>query len=245
MTIIDNAFIHIPKTGGITIKSLLERYITVDNGHRRVDDALRAWKDIESHSELAIAENRFNQPDLSDHPIYLFTFMRNPYTRVISTYEFRLREWDATAATWAGGPWPKSYRGWVDAVAAGYRGGFEKNHGKCGFREFDTMPRDPSFKEYIDFITTIGDNDLWEPQTNWMHPLINYVGKTETLAEDVKIIADNIGLPEKEKNDLDLTLKENISPWRHKNYKDYYDDESRKKVEKYYERDIDFLKVKF
>ena len=234
MTIIDNAFIHIPKTGGMTIRGLLERYITIDNAHGRVNDVLKAWKDIESHSELAAAENRFNQPDLSDHPIYLFTFMRNPYTRVISTYEFRLREWHRIEQEYL-------RNGWANV----FRGGFEKNHGKVGFREFDTMDRDASFKEYIDFITAIGDNDLWEPQTNWMHPLINYVGKTETLADDVKIIADNIGLPEREKNQLNLTLKENVTPWRHKNYKDYYDDESRKKVEKYYERDIDFLKVKF
>jgi len=236
MAIIDNAFIHIPKTGGVTIKSLLGKYITIDNGHGSVNDVLNKWKDIESHSELATAENRFNQPDLSDHPIYLFTFMRNPYARVISTYEFRLREWDRAEEEWI-------RNGWANV----YRGGFEKNRHKpgIGWRQFDTMDRGASFKEYIDFITAIGDNEHWKPQTNWMHPLINYVGKTETLADDVKIIADNIGLPEKEKNELSLTLKENISPWRHKNYKDYYDDEIRKKVEKYYEKDIDFLKVKF
>jgi hypothetical protein len=190
-------------------------YITIDNGHGGVGDVLNKWKDIESHSELALAENRFNQPDLSDHPIYLFTFMRNPYARVISTYEYRFRIWP------------------------------DRGESQPQLLEIDKIDGNISFKEYIDVITTIGDNQRWMPQTNWMHPLINYVGKTETLAEDVKIIADNIGLPEKEKNDLDLTLKENISRWRHKNYKDYYDDESRKKVEKYYERDIDFLKVKF
>lgn len=215
MTVIDNAFIHIPKTGGTTIKSLLEKYITIDNGHGGVGDVLNKWKDIESHSELALAENRFNQPDLSDHPIYLFTFMRNPYARVISTYEYRFRTWP------------------------------ERGESQPQLLEIDKIDGNISFKEYIDVITTIGDNQRWMPQTNWMHPLINYVGKTETLAEDVKIIADNIGLPVQEKNQLNLTLKENISPWRHKNYKDYYDDESRKKVEKYYERDIEFLKVKF
>ena len=92
------------------------------------------------------------------------------------------------------------------------------------------------------------------PQIDWIldeeknKVIVDYIGRTETLEKDIINISNNINIPQ---SDIDLLYtntaktQENSSTWRYANYKDYYDDETRKKVEKYYERDLDFLKGKF
>ena len=65
---------------------------------------------------------------------------------------------------------------------------------------------------------------------------------SELLNEITTLISQYNNLPIEPKK---LSHK-NKTYWRYQNYKDYYTDSSvRKKVEKYYEKDIDFLKVSF
>ena len=87
----------------------------------------------------------------------------------------------------------------------------------------------------------------WRPQTEWIldsddNLMVDYVGHMETLKNDAEEIARLIGVEGRVTINPGLLNK---SRWRHDHYKDYFNDDTRKKVEKYYEKDIDFLKVKF
>ena len=92
---------------------------------------------------------------------------------------------------------------------------------------------------------------MWEPQTSFVFDnndkiIVDYVGRTETLQEDV----DNI-IKEINKRNHFLFIEEEIKiPHINKttrpHYKSYYNDEvTKNKVAKYYEKDIEYLKVKF
>jgi hypothetical protein len=209
---IDSLFVHIPKTGGTSVKRIFR------------DPRFNSQTTFSKHYISWILK-RWKKENIKS--CYLFTFMRNPYTRVISAYEFRFRTWE-------------------DNIREGASNSFEE-YGK-----------NMSFKSYIDVITrTEFDISLrfyspqllagLPPQINWIlnsqgEVGVDYIGRTETLEKDVKIIANNIGVFDVD----DIYIPHgNPSTWRHENYKDYYDDESRKKVAQYFERDIDFLKVKF
>ena len=211
MAVIDNAFIHITKTAGTSVKRIFREFISLKCGHENANEVLTMWK---SHCHGQGRESS---------PLYLFTFMRNPYARIISAYEFRHRESVNTAA-----------------------GKTLIEYGK-----------DISFKTYVELITDPQEkpDDHWWPQMKWIldaesnEVIVDYIGRTETFEKDIENIADNIFLSEEDRASFNPgDAHDNPSPWRqseNKDYKDYYDDETRKKVEKYYELDIDYLKVKF
>ena len=145
--------------------------------------------------------------------------MRNPYTRMVSCYECQF---------------PR-----------------EPNHYH--------LPQEPdslTFDRYVEIITdgwhdnqdSNGSPNFqhWRPQTDWIFDddgrlIVDYIGHTETLEKDVNEISRLIGA-----ETITTPPIINKSDWRYSdNYRQYFNDDTRKKVEKYYEKDIDFLKVKF
>ena len=196
----NNVFIHIPKTGGISIRDTMAGY-SVFPDHFFVRDV----------KEKIGFEN-----------VWSYTFMRNPYKRIVSVYEHIAAK-------------PIAWHNLMDTFP------------------FPPGPRnDKSFGKFVDLITTkLFWDILWEPQTSWIYDIdgevgVDYVGRTETMQKDLNEITTLIG----QHNNLPIEPKKlshkNKTSWRYPNYKDYYTDSSvRKKVEKYYEKDIDFLKVSF
>ena len=150
---------------------------------------------------------------------FRYTIMRNPYTRMVSCYECQFpRE-------------PDHYH----------------------------LPQEPdslTFDRYVEIITDGWHDDHdsggspnfqhWRPQTDWIFDddgrlIVDYIGHTETLEKDVNEISRLIGA-----ETITTPPIINKSDWRYSdNYRQYFNDDTRKKVEKYYEKDIDFLKVKF
>ena len=150
---------------------------------------------------------------------FRYTIMRNPYTRMVSCYECQF---------------PR-----------------EPNHYH--------LPQEPdslTFDRYVEIITdgwhdnqdSNGSPNFqhWRPQTDWIFDddgrlIVDYIGHTETLEKDVNEISRLIGA-----ETITTPPIINKSDWRYSdNYRQYFNDDTRKKVEKYYEKDIDFLKVKF
>ena len=151
---------------------------------------------------------------------FRYTIMRNPYTRMVSCYECQF---------------PR-----------------EPNHYH--------LPQEPdslTFDRYVEIITdgwhdnqdSNGSPNFqhWRPQTDWIFDddgrlIVDYIGHTETLEKDINEICRLIGV----ETIIDVGYK-NQSEWRfpRNEYKHYFNDGTRKKVEKYYEKDIEFLKVKF
>ena len=150
---------------------------------------------------------------------FRYTIMRNPYTRMVSCYECQF---------------PR-----------------EPNHYH--------LPQEPdslTFDRYVEIITdgwhdnqdSNGSPNFqhWRPQTDWIFDddgrlIVDYIGHTETLEKDVNEISRLFGA-----ETITTPPIINKSDWRYSdNYRQYFNDDTRKKVEKYYEKDIDFLKVKF
>ena len=210
---INNVFVHIPRTGGTSIHRCLEEYAT----HRPDHEFLGKEARVEYHG------------------YFLYTFMRNPYTRMISCYESQF---------------PR----------------------ELGHYHLPNEDEHLTFERYVDIIVEWGGghrrdghHQHWRPQTDWIFDddnclAVDYIGRTETLEKDINEIARLIGTGEL----IEPVVKKGFAPkpsfielikfkpphvnsstWRHEDYKEYFNDDTRKKVEKYYERDLEFLKVKF
>ena len=165
---------------------------------------------------------------------FRYTIMRNPYTRMVSCYESQF---------------PRRL-----------------NHYH--------LPKEPvslTFERYVYIITNNSEYgkvwDLhWIPQTDFIlddddRLIVDYIGHPETLEKDINEIGRLIGAgvmvtpsvkkgfePKPSYMELDKfdVVVKNKSDWRYpQNYRQYFNDDTRKKVEKYYEKDIEFLKVKF
>ncbi len=206
-----NLFIHIPKTGGTTIHKLLGEYASgPGRNHWRAIDAKEQWP---SH--------------------FFYTFLRNPYTRIVSLYESQF---------------PR----------------------KVGHYHLPNEDVDLTFERYVQIIVE-GEHDdkehfnHWRPQTDWIldendNLIVDYIGHTETLMKDcneiLRLINAGVIMQDPVKEGFApkpsyiqypelSSISLNSSNWRFVHYEDYFNDEVRKKVEKYYGRDIDLLKVKF
>jgi hypothetical protein len=212
----NNLFVHIPRTGGTTVHVCLDAHVTVCTDHILGIDAKRKWP------------NHFR-----------YTFMRNPYTRMVSLYECQF---------------PR-----------------ERNHYHLPNEDKDlTFERYVEIITNKEYDHHDDHFQHWRPQTDWIFDddnriIIDYIGHTETLDKDINEIGHLIGVgeliepvvkkgfapkpsyvePFKFTPD-DYSFHRNRSNWRYLgNYRYYFNDVTQKQVEKYYERDLDFLKVKF
>ena len=213
----ENLFIHIPRTGGTTVHKVLDKYATAVPDH------------------VTAIEARMNWPSY-----FCYTFMRNPYTRMVSCYECQFPR-EPNHYHLPQEPDSLTFDRYVEIITDGWHDDYDSGGS-------------PNFQH-------------WRPQTDWIFDdddrlIVDYIGHTETLEKDVNEIGRIIGAgtittpppPKKgfapkpsymvpDKFDIFYV---NRSDWRYPgNYRHYFNDDTRKKVEKYYEKDIDFLKVKF
>ena len=151
---------------------------------------------------------------------FRYTIMRNPYTRMVSCYECQFPR-EPNHYHLPQEPDSLTFDRYVEIITDGWH----DNHDSGG---------SPNFQH-------------WRPQTDWIFDddgrlIVDYIGHTETLEKDINEICRLIGV----ETIIDVGYK-NQSEWRfpRNEYKHYFNDGTRKKVEKYYEKDIEFLKVKF
>ena len=212
----ENLFIHIPRTGGTTVHKVLDKYATQIPDHILGVEAKKKWPWC-----------------------FRYTIMRNPYTRMVSCYECQFpREPDHYHLPKE--PDSLTFDRYVEIIIDGRHDTYDSN-GSSNFQH-------------------------WRPQTDWIFDdddrlIVDYIGHTETLEEDINEIGRLIGAgvmvtpsikkgfePKSSYMELDKfdVVVKNKSDWRYpQNYRQYFNDDTRKKVEKYYEKDIEFLKVKF
>jgi len=186
-------FLHIPKTGGTPIYKHL---VTHFNGaHKQV------------HLKASTACRRLGSNIYKEY--FKFTFIRNPFSRMVSWYFWILQE--AKIKKEINNP--------------GTFDNFIKNH----IQVYSDQPLELqaySFREnQVDFITT----------SKGIKP--NYIGRFENLENEWKRICEILKFKYIK---LDVYKKQDYG-----NYKDYYNDELIKIMNKRFKKDLDAFKYKY
>lgn len=161
---------------------------------------------------------------------YVFTFVRNPYDRLVSRYthlkSYFIERKDK----------PKGLN-----IGPSIRETLEKyfNYYNINFCEdnFD-------FLRFVKY-TQKNTDGHWGPQldkfTNQVVDVnnIDFIGKIENFQEDFDNVCDKIGVPRQQ------LPHRNKSKNEHKHYTEYYNDETRQIVAKIYAKDIEYFGYKF
>ena len=156
---------------------------------------------------------------------YIFTFVRNPYERLLSRYSHLCRRIKELGSS-----------GFGDFLTAG-----DKNI----LAYFNGSPieiKNFKFKDFVKFTQRVFDPH-WEPQVDKFEKQvdsldnINYIGRFENFQEDFNTACDKIGIPRQK-----LPHKNES---KHKHYTEYYDAETKEIVAKLYAKDIEYFGYKF
>jgi len=192
-------FIHIPKAGGISvIKSLY--------GNKAGGIGHRTYK----HFQWIYGERAFNE-------YYKFTFVRNPYDRLLSAYSFLKK-----------GGMNHIDRRFNEEILSQYK----------TFEEF--VMKGLTEKH-------VSDLEVWThfyPQTRFIYDendnlAVDFVGRFESFNEDYEKIRQKIGSGEKLKH-LNKTKDKKA-----KDYKEAYTAEMREKTAEIYRKDLELLGYDF
>ena len=202
-------FIHIPKTAGVTIYEILSKYTEA----RFKPPVNRLGWNHENLQQISTALHKDYNVDASS--LFKFTFVRNPWDRILSLYHFYNNQTKDH-------PFYSADKPQVDYI--------HDNH--ISFLDFckhvandeEIFARKPHVKPYIDY---------------YMLPEYNYdfVGRVETLQQDFNTICDKIGIPKQKLPHKNKT--------KHKHYTEYYDDETRAIVAEKYAKDIEYFEYGF
>ena len=182
-------YFHIPKTAGIAINRSLF-------GNKGGD-----------HSNIRIYQYLLSKAEFDSY--YKFTFVRNPWDRVFSAYNFLI-----------GGGMNQSDQDWADKHLKQYQ----------GFNDFVVSGlTQPHVQKWIHFIPQV--NFLYLPTDSRFH--LNFLGFYENLNQDFAIVAKQLGM------DGCTLRKENVTSHAvGKNYREFYSDESIETVAQIYRSDI-------
>jgi len=208
-------FVHIPRTGGSSIRKALSNYSYLGNegGHLSVSALLEDWQE----DRLQVYFNTF-----------WFAFVRNPWDRFVSSYTY-LKAQPDTKPGRLFNELIKPFRTFKDFVM-----NIDGPHVRNTL-DVIAKTRGGSFSSFRKLSTT-NLFDHFAPQrvfTKDKHgtQLLDFVGKFENLQKDFNVACEKIGIPA---CTLPIT---NIA--NHKPYQEYYDDESRKVIEGEYNGDIE------
>lgn len=177
-------FVHIPKTGGISVSEALWGHM--GGVHKTMEEYRRI----------------FGRDTLNEY--FSFTFVRNPWARLVSAWSY-LKAGGQHARDKA---WAEKYLTPFPDFKSFVSDGLNENGVLNGIH----------FRPQTDFITLDGKI------------AVDFIGRQENLKTDFNTVRERIGLhhaelPHRNRSD-------------HKNYREYYDDQTAERVEKIYQQDI-------
>jgi len=184
-------FVHIPKAAGVSICRSL--FGNLAGGHATV-----------SEYQMIFSKKEFDR-------YFKFTFVRNPWDRVFSAYNFLKK-----------GGMNERDRKWAEAELAPYR-------------DFNDFVRKglgkPSVQRWVHFVPQT--SFLFVPGSQKLQ--VDFLGFFENIQEDFQYVANILGMGESA-----VMKKDNVtSSDRKLGYKDSYTEEARDIVARIYERDIE------
>lgn len=198
-------FIHIPKNAGTSVSSIL-----LKNGGEHYDKHIYG-----KHNSAQEVKASY---DLYDNS-FSFTFVRNPFARMVSYYYF--------------------FKNRVNILMN--KGGGKNvsvDHFNNGFDHW--LLTTELYLWYDDPQTSIPYQK--RPQTSWINnsknqPIANFVGKVENIDADFRTVCDKINI-----NSFKLSNKNKSN---HDHYKKIYSQESRKFIEYYFKDDLETFNYTF
>ncbi len=212
VTKLNCGFVHIPRTGGSSIRKALSNYSYLgdEGGHLSVADLL-------ADSQGGPKKHTFLNT-------FWFAFTRNPWDRFVSAYTHLKAQPDTKR-----GKLVKPFRTFKDFVM-----NIDGPHVRNTL-DVIAKTRGGGFSPYRR-LTTTNLFDHFAPQglfTRDKHgsQMLDFVGKFENLQKDFDVACEKIGVPA---CTLPITNTANRKP-----YQEYYDDESRKVIGWEYNGDIE------
>lgn len=175
MAIINNTkkfiFVHVPKAAGTSVTNVLSKYTTYQDleiGGTHFGERIQpAYKDrfgLGKHTPASGIRSAIGQSAWDEK--FKFSIVRNPYDRVISTYKFLLK-WEGT---------PEHIKNKL-----------------AGFKDINEYVLSNMWEE------SEGPDYIFKPQTFWLTDvndrnkvIVDYVGKLETLDDDLAHIMSKI-----------------------------------------------------
>jgi len=148
-----------------------------------------------------------------------FTFVRNPYDRLLSCYIDKVYE---TAL--------------YNTITNGEFDSFLRQYGKLGWKKM-------AFGDFVQFVTRVPDrhcNKHFMPQHYLLNlDLLDFIGHFENLNQDFLYVKKQIGVSD------DTPQLQKLNASRHGPYQSYYNDKLRKMVARKYARDLEIFNYGF
>lgn len=153
--------------------------------------------------------------ELEDY--FKFSFVRNPWARTLSVYRDKI----------------------------------SKNDPRFMLNSFNGLRRDMSFKEFAEWLALSPNGQDGKADRHWLSQnkfiacegktLVDYIGKQENFYDDIKEISKRLMLP-----DISIArLNTTGDSGDNRAYREYYDQYTKKLIEKRYQTDIDLFKYTF
>ncbi|HHZ82348.1 MAG TPA: hypothetical protein EYN64_06490 [Flavobacteriales bacterium] len=209
-------FFHLYKCGGNSVRQLLSDKGINDSIHLLGPHALP--REVKYHYEVRGQDHidRFKE-------MFKFTFVRNPFDFLLSTFCFSRRWashfWHQKVVNMEFKDFPKFYMSEVERFASSR---VEDLRGDSHGRSEVTTP-------YEWIIDKNGD------------VMMDFVGKLENIDEDMKLVLKRIG-----KGDMPIIVpRENVNKHNDKPYREMYDATTRAYVEKHFEKDLKHFNYEF
>ena len=204
----NHLFVHIPKTGGTSISHILRGQLWLLNHHMPTQHLTALECHQKSYSSCLLWGRRFS-----------FTFVRNPWDRIVSYYFYQRYVLSA-----------------ISIIS-------EKNISLDDFIKI--CFRDKEFA-YFEYDGNKHKRYIGTPQLSWITDangeiMVDYIGRYETLNQDWEIIKPRLFPAPREGGVLPHINK---SPREH-DYRSYYSDETVDIVKNFYIRDIEYFGYKF
>jgi hypothetical protein len=232
-------FIHIPRTCGSSIEKALGIYGLKNDGVNTPCPEILfgiTRKVYLQHLTILEIKDRINKGMFEEY--FKFTFIRNPYDRIISEY------------FWSEDAKKMNLREFLLDIIAPHRSRamelYVARYNKFSFRGHRKMLTFSKFLPEVAFPNKnkplILDMDRhFKSQHIFMmdrdgEQLVDFVGRFENLDEDFGKICERLGL------DAELS---HISKTKHKHYRSYYDDETRELIHDMYKKDLEMFGYEF
>lgn len=214
-------FVHIPKCAGTSIEQTLEPTVDVTSDKNLVsfvgwDVAAQSWL---QHATMA----QMNEQCERVKKYFKFTFVRNPWDRVVSLFE-----------------WQKdSIPRWKNRIRRNKRTMVQRGIYKY---MYNLPPAKQTLKEFV-LEPICADPAHLIDQYEFTHDkhgnqIVDFVGRYENLQEDFDKICERLGIER-------TTLKHQNKLNKRKNYKEYYDDETREMVAQKFAKEINSFGYEF